>query len=141
MRSILFVAVGLPPDRLGLRLDPGDGVEDRDGAVQDAQTPLDLDREVYVPGCVDDVDPVPAPVGDRGGRGDRDATLLLLHHPVHGGGAVVDLTHLVDAAGIEEDAFGRGRLPGIDVGHDADVPNFVQRVSASHFRFCQFPST
>src|SRR5438552_15199476 len=111
----------------------GDGVEDRDGAVQDAQTPLDLDREVYVPGCVDDVDPVPEPVGDRGGRGDRDATLLLLHHPVHGGGAVVDLTHLVDAAGIEEDAFGRGRLPGIDVGHDADVPDRKStRLNSSH---------
>jgi hypothetical protein len=27
------------------------------------------------------------------------------------------------------------------VGHDADVPNLVQRVCPSHFCFCQFPST
>src|ERR1700730_518234 len=137
-----LVAIGLPPDRLGLGLDPGDGVENGHRAVQDAQAPLDLDRKVYVPGCVDDVDPVAAPVGDGGRRGDRDPPLLLLDHPVHGGGAVVHLSHLVDSAGIEEDALGRGRLPGIDVGHDADVPNLVQRVCASHFCcFCHFPST
>jgi len=136
-----LVAVGLPPDGLRLRLDPGDGVEDRDRAVEDAQAALDFDSKVYVPGCVDNIDPVAAPVRHRGRRGDGDAALLFLHHPVHRGGAVVDLTHLVDPARIEEDAFGRGRLPGIDVGHDADVPNLVQRVSASHFCFCQFPST
>src|SRR6266852_585607 len=133
-----LVAIGLPPDRLGLRLHAGDGVENGHRAVQDAEAPLDLDGKVYVPGCVDDVDPVAAPVRHGGSRRDRDAALLLLDHPVHGGGAVVHLTHLVDPARIEEDAFGRGRLPGIDVGHDADVPNLVQRVSASHFCFCQF---
>ena len=42
------VLVGLPPDRLGLRLDAGDGVEHRDGAVEDAQRALDLDGEVDV---------------------------------------------------------------------------------------------
>src|SRR5436190_1507817 len=52
------VAVGLTPDRLGLRLDAGDGVEHRDGAVEDAKGSLDLDGEVHVAGCVDDVDPV-----------------------------------------------------------------------------------
>jgi hypothetical protein len=31
------VLVGLAPDRLGLRLDPGDGVEDGDRAVEDAE--------------------------------------------------------------------------------------------------------
>jgi hypothetical protein len=28
----------------------------------------------------------------------------------------------VQAAGIEQDALGRCRLPGIDVRHDTDVP-------------------
>src|SRR5256886_13606847 len=91
-----------------------------------------------LPICVDNVDPVAAPVGDRGRRGDRDPPLLLLDHPVHGGGAVVHLAHLVDPARIEEGAFGRGCLPGIDVGHDADVPYLVERISPSHFCFCQF---
>jgi hypothetical protein len=56
------VLVGLAPDRLGLRLDAGDGVEQRDGAVEHAQRALDLDREVDVAGRVDDVDPVVAPL-------------------------------------------------------------------------------
>ena len=36
-----------------------------------------------------------SPVQRGGGRGDGDAALLLLGHPVHRRGAVVDLTHLV----------------------------------------------
>jgi len=34
---------GLPPDRLGLGLDAGHGIEDGDGAVEDAEAPLHLD--------------------------------------------------------------------------------------------------
>ena len=50
------VSVGLAPDGLGLRLDAGDGVEDDDPAVEHAEAPLDLDREVDVAGRIDDVD-------------------------------------------------------------------------------------
>ena len=56
------VLVGLAPDRLGLRLDTGDRVEDRDRAVEDAQRALDLDGEVDVAGRVDDVDLAVAPL-------------------------------------------------------------------------------
>ena len=42
------VLVGLAPDGLGLRLDAGDGVEQRDRAVEHAQRALDLDGEVDV---------------------------------------------------------------------------------------------
>ena len=55
------VLVGLAPDRLGLRLDAGDGVEQRDGAVEDAQRALDLDGEVDVARRVDDVDAMVRP--------------------------------------------------------------------------------
>src|SRR5262249_21649532 len=73
------VTVGLPPDRLGLRLHAGDTVEHRDRAVEHAQRALHLDGEVDVPGRVDDVDRVVDVVhrpvtGDSSG-GDRDATL------------------------------------------------------------------
>ena len=46
----------LPPDGLALGLDPLDGREDDDRAVEHAQRPLDLGREVDVAGGVDDVD-------------------------------------------------------------------------------------
>ena len=42
------VLVGLAPDRLGLRLDAGDGIEDDHATVEHAQRALDLDREVDV---------------------------------------------------------------------------------------------
>ena len=120
-----LVLVGLAPDGLRLRLDPGDGVEDGDGAVEDAQAALDLDREVDVAGRVDDVDPVALPLAGGRRGGDRDAAFLLLLHPVHDGGALVDLAHLVGAAGVVEDALGRRRLTGVDVRHDPDVARFL----------------
>jgi hypothetical protein len=122
------VLVRLLPDRLGLGLDAGHAVEDRHGAVEDAQGPLDLDREVDVAGRVEDVDLVVAPVAGGGGRRDRDAALLLLDHPVHRGGTLVDLTDLVGLAGVVEDALGRGGLARIDVGHDPDVSGSFEGV-------------
>ena len=115
------VLVGLAPDGLRLRLDAGDRVEDGDRAVEDAEAALDLDREVDVAGRVDDVDAVVLPLACGRGRGDRDPALLLLLHPVHHGGALVDLADLVGAAGVVEDALGRRRLTGVDVSHDPDV--------------------
>ncbi len=120
------VAVGLAPDGLGLRLHAGDGVEDGDRAVEDAQRALDLDREVHVPGSIDDVDAMVAPERRGRSRGDRDAALLLLRHPVHRRGALVHLAELVGAAGVVEDPLGRRRLARVDVGHDADVADAVE---------------
>jgi len=56
------------------------------------------------------------PEAGRGRGRDRDPALLLLLHPVHGRGALVDLADLVGFAGIIKDALGRRRLAGIDVG-------------------------
>ena len=56
-----LVLVGLAPDRLGLRLDAGDRVEDGDRAVEHAQAALDLDSEVHVPGRINNVDAMVAP--------------------------------------------------------------------------------
>ena len=69
--------------------------------------------------------------GRRGGR-DRDAALLLLLHPVHRRGAVVDFADLVGLAGIIEDALGGRRLAGIDVGHDAEITIILDSVAARH---------
>ena len=116
------VLVGLAPHGLGLRLDAGDRVEHRDGAVEHAQRALDLGGEVDVARRVDDVDAVIAPEAGRRGRRDGDAALLFLLHPVHDGGAFVDFADLVRDPGVEQDPFCRRRLAGIDVGHDADIP-------------------
>ena len=133
------VLVHLAPDGLGLGLHAGDGAEDGDGAVKDAERALHLGREVHVTGGVDDVDAMVdvremaflgLPAGGDGGRGDRDATLALLLHPVGGGGAVMDFAHLVHHAGVEEDALRGGRLAGVDVRGDADVARVLERERA-----------
>ena len=43
-----------------------------------------------------------------------------------------DLAHLMALAGVVEDAFGRGRLAGIDVGHDAEIAVTLDGSGASH---------
>src|SRR5690606_37902605 len=58
--------------------------------------------------------------------------LLLLFHPVHGGGAVMDFADLVADTRVEQDALGRGGLAGIDVGHDAEVAVTLDGSGARH---------
>ena len=126
------VFVGLAPHGLGLRLDAGDGVENGDGTVEDAQAALDLDREIDMARRVDDVDAVVVPEAGRRGRGDRDAAFLLLLHPIHRRGAFVHLADLVGAAGIIKDPLGGRRLTGIDMRHDADIAIPLERRCACH---------
>ena len=123
-----LVLVGLAPHRFRLRLHAADRAIHHARAVEHAQAALDFDREVDVPRRVDDVDAMlgivavhPFPEARRRRRGDRNAALLLLLHPVHHRGAVVHFAHLVRDAGIEQDAFGGRGLTGINVGTDADV--------------------
>jgi hypothetical protein len=44
----------------------------------------------------------------------------------------VDLTDLVGDTGVIEDALGRRRLAGIDVGHDADITVSIDGGYACH---------
>src|SRR6185369_2021373 len=129
------VLVGLAPHGLRLRLYAGNAVERCNRAVEHAQRTLDFDREVDVAGGVDDVQAVVVPEAGRRGRRDRDAALLLLLHPVHRGGAVMDFADLVGLAGVVEDALGRRRLAGVDVRHDAEVAIALERMAAGHGSF------
>ena len=119
------VLVGLAPDGLALGLDPADRAEDGDRAVEDPERPLDLDREVDVPGGVDQGDLVVVPIAGRGGRGDRDPPLALLLHPVHRGGAFVHLAHAVDLPREVEDPLAERGLARINMGHDADIADVL----------------
>src|SRR3989338_5251346 len=95
-------------------------------------------------GGVNDVDEVltaeAGPGAGGSGRGDGDAALALLLHPVHRGRALVHLADLVGDAGVVQDAFGRSGLAGIDVGHDAEVAQFVERGDPRH-NLCSSSST
>src|SRR5262249_1154044 len=85
------ILVALAPYRLRLRLHALVGIEHAYRGVEDAERALHLDGEVDVPGRVDDVEALLAPDGGGRGRRYRDAALLLLLHPVHGGSALMDL--------------------------------------------------
>ena len=126
------VLVGLVPHGFRLGLHPANGAEDGNGAIEHAQRAFHFDSEVDVARGVDDVDLVSliikVPEHRCSGRGNGDATFLLLNHPIHGGGTVVDFTYLMAAASIIEDTLGRRRLTGVDVCHDADITREAERV-------------
>ena len=127
-----MILVGLAPNGLGLRLDALVAVEHAYRAVEHAQRTLDLDGEIDVAGRVDDVQALAVPEGRRRGGGDRNATLLLLLHPVHGRSAIMHFADLMRFAGIIEDALGRRRLARINMGHDAEVPVVLDWMAARH---------
>src|SRR5690606_18654628 len=96
------VLVGLTPYGLGLRLNTGSTAEHDDSTVEHTQRALYFDGEVNVAGSVDDVYTIVVilttgtfPEGRYSSGGNGDTALLLLHHPVGSGGAIVHLTHFV----------------------------------------------
>ena len=116
------VFISLTPNFLRLWLHPVHRVKHSDRAVQHAQRALHFRREVHVAGGVDDVNANVAPSAGRRRRRDGNPALLFLLHPIHGCRAFVHLSDAVRLSRVEQDAFRRSGLTGVDVGHDADVP-------------------
>jgi len=116
------IPVGLPPDCLGLRLDPAHGIKDDDAAIQHTKTALNLRSEINVPRCINDVNLVILPVTSYGSRLDGNAPLTFLLHPVCNGCPVIYVAHSVRAACVKQDPLGGCRLPSVNVGDDANVP-------------------
>ena len=121
------VFIGLAPHRLRLRLHARHGVKHGHRAVQNAQTALHFRGEIHVAGRIDNVDGDIAPFAGGGGRGDGDAALLFLLHPIHNGRAFMHFANFVRTAGVIKDAFRSGSFAGINVGHDADISHPVGR--------------
>ena len=74
------------------------------------------------------VDAVSFPETGGCSAGNRDTALLFLLHPIHRRRTLVHLADLVRDASVIKDTFGGGGLTGIDVGHDADVPDQAELV-------------
>ncbi len=139
------VTLHLPVDRDRLTLDALARVEHEDRAVEDAEGAFDLDREVDVPGGVDDVDVVrrelllrAAPHAVRRRRLDRDPLFPLEIHRVHFRADAVFAAHfvdLVDPPRVKEDALGQGRFARVDVRRDADVANAFEGDACGHGSF------
>jgi len=104
-----------------LRLHAGNCVEHRYRAIQHAQAALHFSREIHVAGRIDNVDLDVAPFAGGGSRRNRNAALLLLLHPIHGGSALMDFAQFMGTPRVIKDALGRGGLTGIDMCGDADI--------------------
>ena len=129
------VLVCLAPYGLRLRLNAALCAQNGYGTVQYTQRTLYLDRKVNVTGGIDDVDSVALPIASGSGGGDGDTSLLFLLHPVHGGGAVMNLAYLVRLAGIVQNSLGRRCFSRVDMRHDTDIAGKFKRILSRHCGF------
>ena len=116
-----LVLVGLVPHRLGLGLHAAHRTDDGHRSIQHPQGALHLGGKVHVARSVDDVNLVVPPPGGGGRRLDGDAPLLLLAHPVHGGGSVVNLADSMYLSSIIENTFCCCCFARVDMGHDSYI--------------------
>ncbi|MNB87507.1 hypothetical protein D3C75_345070 [compost metagenome] len=134
------VLVGLTPYGFGLRLNAGGAAEHNDRAVEYTQGTFNFNGEVYVARGIDDVETVlvfvllggTLPEGGNGSRSNGNTTLLLLHHPVCGRGAVMHLAHFVTFASVKKDALSGGGFTSIHVCNDTNVTVAINRCCTSH---------
>ena len=145
------ISVCLTPHCLGLRLNTSIGIQNTNSAVQNGQRTLNLDREINVAGCVDDVKaefcfffrramlsrwrgaiigPEPHAGGCR--RSNCNTPLLLLLHPVHGSITIMHFTNLVRPAGVIENTFSSSCFTCINVRHDAEITITFEGIFACH---------
>ena len=131
--SRYVVGISLTPYVLGLRLYTTLCTENANSAIKYTEGTLNLNSEVYVAWCIDDVDTVlkcaslrlclflECPVTSRSCGCDRDTSLLLLLHPVHGSCTFVSITDLIVNTSIIKDTLCRCCLTSIDMSHDSDI--------------------
>ena len=89
------VLISLSPDRFGLRLHASDSTKNRYSSIQHAHRTLYLNGKIHVSGRINYINKTIMPKTGRCSRRDRNASLTLLFHPVHGCGTFVRLTYLV----------------------------------------------
>src|SRR5215472_10038537 len=130
------ILVRLAPYGFRLWLHSSHRIEDRYGAIQNAERALDFHGKVHVAGGINNIDAMflaeAVPGSGSCGAGDGDAPLALLLHPVHGGRAFIHRTDLVGHTGVIKDALGRRRLAGVDMRHDPDIPGVFEFECSSH---------
>jgi len=92
--------------------------------------------------AIDDVDVVSWEVvrhalPETGGRcgSNSNTALLLLLHPVHGGGAIMHFTDLVVHTGVKQYALSRGGLTSVNVSGNTDIAVALNGGLASHDLF------
>ena len=122
-RHIVFIC--LTPHRLRLRLHASYRTESSHCTIEYSQRALDLYGEVYVSRGVDKIDFILLsfvfPTRSSSSRGDSDTAFLLLFHPVHCSGTVVNFTYFMRKTRIKQYTFGCRSFTGIDVSHNTDV--------------------
>ena len=124
--------IRLPPDRLGLGLNPLNTVENHHATIQHAQAALNFGGEIDMPRRVDDDNAVIAPKARYRCRGNGDASFSLLLHPVGDGSSVIDIPEPVSSTRVEQNTLSCSGLARIDMGNDTDVPDVRQRPFRVH---------
>ncbi len=108
----------------GLRLHAIDRRDDQHHAVENVQHPVHLGDEIWVPGCVDQIDSdIPDRERHHGGL-DRDTTPPLQRQQIGLGSTRIDTAELVNDAGGVQQPLGESRLTRVYMRQDPQVERF-----------------
>ena len=129
-----FVFVSLTPYGFRLGFNTALGRKYCNRSVQNPQGTFNFYRKVNVARSINNVDTVGVvlllgtfPHAGSCSGSNRNTTFLLLNHPVHSSGSVVDFTDFMGLTGIEQDTFRGGGLTGINMCHDTDISCSIKR--------------
>ena len=120
-----IVLISLAPYGLRLRLHTTNGTICCNSTVKHTKRAFHLCGEVHVSRSINQIElilvAVPSPICSCGCRSNRDTTFLLLCHPVHCCGTIMNLAQLMSFTCVEQDTLRCGSFTSIDVSHDAKV--------------------
>ena len=89
------ILISLSPDRFRLWFNSSNSTKNSDNPIQNPQGSFHLNGEIDMSRSVNYIDFFIFPVTGSSCRGYRNASFLLLFHPVHDGSTFMDLTNLV----------------------------------------------
>ena len=116
-----MVFIRLAPYGFRLRLYSLHGTEYANGTIQYPQGAFNLDRKIHMSGRIYNVNFRISPMAGGDGGSNRNASFLLIRHPIHHRLPVMDFTYFMGAPGIIQNTLGHRRFAGINVGDNVDV--------------------
>ena len=96
-------------------------VEYDDNTIDDTEGALHFNREINVTGSVNEIDLVIVPPKRNSGCSDGNTTFHFFRHEIRSCVSFIDFSDTALHARVEEEAFGRRCLSGINVCDDSKV--------------------
>src|SRR3989344_2326098 len=142
-----IVLVSLPPNSFALRLNSHFSVKNYHPTIEYPQRPLNLGGKINVAGGINYIDTVQhscvwaffsLPKSGSGGGSNGNSALAFLGHPVHDRCSLMHFPDLVGLTSVKQHTLSHRGYPGIDMGDNTYVANFIETNFFGHISNSKF---